>query len=89
VKQLVAAGVSLRQLLAAATIDNAEAFNLADRYGTVEEGKVANLLLLDENPLDSVDAWRVSMPLSCTESRSIGHRCLRTVGDRLVTMGPG
>ena len=56
-KQLVAAGVSLRQLLAAATIDNAEAFNLADRYGTVEEGKVANMLLLDENPLDSVGAW--------------------------------
>lgn len=56
-KQLVAAGVSLRQLLAAATIDNAEAFNLADRYGTVEKGKVANMLLLDKNPLESVEAW--------------------------------
>lgn len=56
-KQLVSAGLSLRRLLAVATIDNAEAFNLADRYGTVESGKVANLLLLDENPLDSVEAW--------------------------------
>jgi hypothetical protein len=56
-KELVAAGVSLRKLLSAATIDNAEAFNLADRYGTVERGRVANLLLLDENPLESVEAW--------------------------------
>jgi len=56
-KKLVDAGVSLRQLLAAATIANAEAFNLDDRYGTVEPGKIANLLLLQENPLESVEAW--------------------------------
>lgn len=54
---LAAAGVSPRQLLIAATIANAEAFNLDDRYGSVEPGKVANLLLLRENPLESVTAW--------------------------------
>jgi imidazolonepropionase-like amidohydrolase len=26
-------------------------------YGTVEKGKIANLLLLDANPLADVDAW--------------------------------
>jgi imidazolonepropionase-like amidohydrolase len=56
-KQLVAASVSLRQLLAAATIEYAGAFNLTDRYGTVEKGKIANMLLPDKNPLDSVEAW--------------------------------
>ena len=56
-KHLVDAGVSLRQLLAAATIDNAEAFNLEDRYGSIEPGKIANMLLLAENPLESVEAW--------------------------------
>jgi imidazolonepropionase-like amidohydrolase len=56
-KLLVEAGVSLRQLLIAATIANAEAFHLDDRYGTIQAGKIANLLLLDQNPLESVDAW--------------------------------
>lgn len=56
-QNLVAAGVSPRQVLAAATIANAEAFNLDDRYGTIEAGKVANLLLLKENPLQAVTAW--------------------------------
>ncbi|HEX5788325.1 MAG TPA: amidohydrolase family protein [Woeseiaceae bacterium] len=56
-QNLVEAGVSLPQLLSMATIDNAEAFGIDDRYGTVEPGKVANLLLLDADPLQSVDAW--------------------------------
>ena len=56
-KHLVDAGVSLRQLLAAATVANAEAFHLEDRYGTVEPGKIANLLLLYRNPLETVEAW--------------------------------
>lgn len=53
----VEAGVSLHQLLRAATLDNARAFGIDDDYGTVEPGKVANLLLLSGNPLESVDAW--------------------------------
>jgi hypothetical protein len=56
-QNLAAAGVSPRQLLVAATIANAEAFKLDDRYGTVEVGKVANLLLLTDNPLQSATAW--------------------------------
>lgn len=56
-KRLVAAGVSLRQLLEAATLNNARAFGLADRVGTVESGKRANLLLLARSPLESVEAY--------------------------------
>lgn len=47
----------LSAVLAAATINNARAFGLADDYGTVEVGKVANLVLLKENPLDAVSAY--------------------------------
>lgn len=54
-KNLVGAGISLRQLLAAATIDNAKAFDIDDRYGTIEPGKIADLVLR-ENPLGSVEA---------------------------------
>ena len=51
------AGVSLRGVLEAATLNNARQFGLEKDYGTVEAGKVANLLLLKSNPLESVRAW--------------------------------
>lgn len=56
-QRLVAARMSLRQLLEAATINNAKAFGLSDRIGTIEIGKRANLLLLSRSPLESVEAY--------------------------------
>ena len=56
-RRLVGAGVSLRKLFESATIDNATAFHIDDRYGTVQPGKVASLLLVRENPLESVEAY--------------------------------
>ena len=53
----IAAGVSPIQLFRAATVNNASFFGLADRVGTIEVGKQADLLLLSENPLDSVSAY--------------------------------
>ena len=56
--QLMAkAGIPPRAVFQAATINNARQFKLEKDYGTVEAGKIANLLLLDANPLKSVDAW--------------------------------
>jgi imidazolonepropionase-like amidohydrolase len=54
---LAEAGISLQAIFAAATINNAKQFRIERDYGTVQVGKVANLLLLDANPLLSVDAW--------------------------------
>jgi len=51
------AGLPLKQVLAAATINNAKAFGIDHLYGTVEPGKVANLLLLKHNPLESIKAY--------------------------------
>lgn len=51
------AGVSLRDVMAAATINNAKQFSIDDDYGTVTEGKIANLLILNKNPFDDVKAW--------------------------------
>lgn len=56
-KAMVNAGLSLEKLLAAATINNAKQFRIDNDYGTVEVGKIANLLLLNSNPLISVEAW--------------------------------
>lgn len=51
------AGVDLEMILKAATYNNANAFNLDHLYGTIEKGKPANLLLLNANPLENVDAY--------------------------------
>ncbi|MBX2877309.1 MAG: amidohydrolase family protein [Saprospiraceae bacterium] len=52
---LVNSGLSPIQALEAATIRPAEYFNLQDELGTVEKGKIADLLLLDANPLDNIE----------------------------------
>ena len=54
---MVQAGIPLAAIFAAATINNARQFRLENDYGTIERGKIANLLLLDANPLANVDAW--------------------------------
>lgn len=56
-ERLARAGVPLDRLFAAATIDAARTFRLDGLYGTVEQGKVANLLLLRTNPLERVEAY--------------------------------
>lgn len=53
----IEAGISQSQLFVAATAGNAEFFGLADEIGTIETGKRADLLLLRDNPLESVSAY--------------------------------
>lgn len=50
-------GTSLSQLLRAMTIGNAQALGMEKVMGTVELGKQADLLLLQENPLVRVEAY--------------------------------
>jgi imidazolonepropionase-like amidohydrolase len=56
-QQLQKAGLSLTQIFKAATISNAREFKLDSQMGTIEPGKIANLLLLKKSPLVSVDAY--------------------------------
>ena len=56
-REMEAAGVSPRQILAAATLENARFFHLDDRYGTIEPGKIASLLLLRDDPLATTAAF--------------------------------
>ena len=51
------AGIPLADIFAAGTINNAKQLGLDKDYGTVEKGKVANLLLLEANPLANIEAW--------------------------------
>jgi imidazolonepropionase-like amidohydrolase len=56
-QQLCKARLSLGQIFRAATIDNAQRFKLDSQVGTIEPGKIANLVLLRRSPLESVDAY--------------------------------
>jgi hypothetical protein len=56
-QQLQKAGLSLTQMFRAATINNARKFKIDSQVGTIEQGKIANLVLLKESPLESVDAY--------------------------------
>jgi imidazolonepropionase-like amidohydrolase len=50
-------GVPLDAIFRAATLNNARQFRMEKDYGTVEAGKIANLLLLEGNPLETMRAW--------------------------------
>lgn len=57
VQQLHEAGLSLEQIFKAATINNAREFKLDSQMGSIEPGKIANLVLLKKSPLKSVDSY--------------------------------
>jgi imidazolonepropionase-like amidohydrolase len=56
-QQLHQSGLSLDQIFQAATINNAREFKLDSQVGSIEPGKVANLVLLRTSPLKNVDAY--------------------------------
>ncbi|WP_207511137.1 amidohydrolase family protein [Longitalea luteola] len=53
-KWLVKAGLTPAQALQTATINPARYLDLQNQYGTVSAGKIADLILLDENPLSDI-----------------------------------
>ncbi len=60
---IVRAGIGELQALQAATLNPAELMRMAGRLGTVEEGSVGDLLILEENPLQDIrntrKIWKV------------------------------
>ena len=53
-QRFVAAGFTPLEALQTATLNPATFLGITDSFGTVEKGKVADLLLLDANPLDDI-----------------------------------
>ncbi len=54
-KHLVMAGLSPQQALITSFINGPKFFNLQEHYGSVSSGKVADLILLDKNPLENIE----------------------------------
>ena len=53
-QELVAAGLTPQQALETSVINGPKFFDLQNSYGSIEAGKVADLLILDENPLQDI-----------------------------------
>jgi hypothetical protein len=76
---LVEAGLSPAEALASATVQPARYFGVEESYGTVERGRIANLVLLDANPLDDIrNTRRISAVIQ--KGRLMSRKCL----DRLL-----
>ena len=56
--ELVGAGLSPLDALRAATIYGARWLGVSDRYGSVAPGKIADLLILEENPIEDIGNTR-------------------------------
>lgn len=80
-----AAGISLAAILRAATVSNAREFRIDKLYGSISAGKLANLLLLDKDPLSDITAYDsiefvilkgnvLSRPELSAKSRNIGQK---------------
>ena len=52
------AGMSNYEVLQTATVNAAHTHKIMNNLGTVEEGKVANLLLIDDNPLEDLGSLK-------------------------------
>ncbi len=57
-EQFVLSGVSEMATLIAATRNSAEMMGVSDQLGTVEEGKLADLLIVSKNPLENISYIR-------------------------------
>ncbi|MFD3000363.1 amidohydrolase family protein [Pontibacter toksunensis] len=53
-EQMVIAGLTPAQALRTATINGAQFMGKAEQYGTVEQSKVADLVILNQNPLEKI-----------------------------------
>ena len=52
------AGLSNYEVLKTATVNASQTHSIMNQLGTIEEGKIANLLLVDENPLINLSSLK-------------------------------
>ena len=67
-----AAGLTPAQIIVAATMTGARVMGRENDFGSLEAGKIADLIVLSENPLDDVSAFRtISLVMRAGKMHSI------------------
>jgi imidazolonepropionase-like amidohydrolase len=85
---MVWAGIPAPDVLRAATINGARALGVDDRLGSVEEGKLADLVVVNGNPLEDIKATRnVTMVIKNGEVHLPGD-LLDQAKDKIGPAGP-
>ena len=74
------AGLTMWQLLEASTINGAKAIGHEKEWGSITKNKIANMLLLSANPLDSLSNWR--------KIKWVMNKGVLLVPDSLVILSP-
>jgi imidazolonepropionase-like amidohydrolase len=72
---LVEAGVTPAAALQMATLNNARALQQDRSLGSIEAGKLADLVILDANPLERIENSRRIQTVVREESYVIGRLC--------------
>ena len=67
------AGLSEMEAIKAATINAAKMLNLSDQIGSVDIGKVADLVIVEDNPLDSYETAAGGMFSQFSSRREPNH----------------
>lgn len=68
------AGISAKDLIVMATRNGAKAMQRKDDFGTLESGKIANLIVLDENPAEDIANMRsISQTMIKGELKEVGY----------------
>ncbi len=62
-RMLVEAGLSPLDALRAATVNGARWLDQTERYGSIEKGKAADILILEKNPLEAIENTRSAAAL--------------------------
>ena len=52
---MVENGISPLDALRTSTVNGTKFLNQTDEYGSISEGKVSDLVILDENPLENIE----------------------------------
>ena len=55
-KQLVDVGLSPLEAIQAGTIEGAKFFNQENQLGSIEAGKIADMIIVKENPIDKIES---------------------------------
>ena len=84
---LVKSGLSPAEALQCATINPAIYFNIQKDYGTIEKGKIASLVILNQNPLadirNSSNIWMVIL-----RGRIVDRQQLNNLLDQAMKFDP-